>query len=67
MLSLGISFSLLGIVYAEKEDQSFRTIPTSDLFFAYFWAACLEAEKKPQKFGPENIRPQEVETTEATS
>ncbi len=37
------------------------------LFFAYFWAACLEAEKKPKKFGPENIRPCEVETTEATS
>jgi hypothetical protein len=52
----------------EKEDKSFRTFPTSDLFFvAYFWAACLEAEKKPKKFGPENISPLEVETTEATS
>ena len=54
--------------YAEEEDQSFRTFPTSSdfFFFAYFWAA-LEAEKKPKKFGPENIRPREVETTEATS
>ena len=35
-------------LYAEEEDQSFRTFPTSDLFFlSYFWAACMQ--KRSQK------------------
>ena len=58
----------LGIVYRQKRKiRVFGLFQHLIFFFAYFWAAYLEAGKKPKKFGPENIRPREVETTEATS